>query len=251
MDQYEQSIEAARCIENFSLRASDYEESSYAEGTEDGVTLFSRGDTTGMKLKVTSSGFGNRIFLSNGVKGELNINFEGSDSIVFVGRDTALTTLTIGSRQSGDFVAIGNDVATTGPGRWISGLRTEGRKPGIVVGDACVIARDVVIRNTDGHPIFDSALSSVLNNASGDIIIEPHCWIGERAAILKSVTVGAFSIVGFGAVVHQRVPRHHRALGNPAVLKANGDSVWTWDDSEDGLARARKYLAAFPAEETK
>ncbi|MEM1404580.1 MAG: hypothetical protein AAGG55_14680 [Pseudomonadota bacterium] len=245
-----QTAESERCIDNFSLHESDYEHRSRLGDAPRDVTVFSRGDSSGLHLSATSSGSGNRIFLSDGVRGELNVNFEGSDSVIFIGRDTTLTALTIGSRQSDDFVAIGNDVASTGPGRWISGLRAADHRPGIIVGDAVVIARDVVIRNTDGHPIFDSTLSSQVNAASSDLVIEPHSWIGERAAILKNVTIGAFSIVGFAAVVHESVPRHHRAQGNPARVKVNQDRIWAWDDSDDGLARARKYLAKFPINET-
>ena len=240
---------ASEFIDDFSIDDNEYEPCThYSEDLAGGNTacVFSRGDVVELELKLSGTGSNNRVFLSHGVSGRLSIGFEGSDSTVFIGRDTYVADLHIGSRQNQDLIAIGNDVATTGPGRWISGLRSGVSCPAIIVGDACVIAREVTLRNTDGHPILSTDLETQLNSPSTDLLIEPHCWIGERAAILKNVRVGAFSIIGFGAVVVESVPRHHTAKGNPAVASANRRGVWSWDDSEEGLARARKYLERFP-----
>jgi hypothetical protein len=169
-------------------------------------------------------------------------------SLLYFGRDVYLDDQHIGSRQDGDLIAIGNGVMSTGPGRWISGLRAGDGKPALLIGDCCVISRDVVIRNSDGHPIMDRDLRAQLNTPARPVIIEPHVWLGERSAILKEVTVGAFARVAFGAVVTRDVPRHHTARGVPATVTANA-SVWTWDDTVAGLDRARDFLQRYPRED--
>lgn len=239
---------ARELIDQFSVEEEDYAPVSRDVASPDNAPckVFSRGDCSGLELEISGNGQNNRLFLGDGVTGQLSLGFEGDDSVIFIGRDVHLSKLHIGSRQNNDFVAIGNDVATTGPGRWISGLRAGPVTPSIVIGDACVLARDVTLRNTDGHPIFSADLVSQRNSPSQNLIVEPHCWIGERAAILKNVTVGAFSIVGFSAVVTESVPRHHTAKGNPAVARANTGGVWSWDDSTEGLSRAQKYLDRYP-----
>ncbi|MEM1144999.1 MAG: hypothetical protein AAGI88_20630 [Pseudomonadota bacterium] len=211
------------------------------------VQLLGMGERLDLELRLTSSGQGNRVFLGPGVSGNLTLNIDGSDSNLFIGRDARFADQIIGSRQDNDWIAIGNDVATTGPGRWISGLRCpESVRPALIVGDACVLARDVVLRNSDGHPFFDPQLQAQVAAADSHLVIEPHCWIGERAAVIKPVRIGAFAVLGFGSVVTRAVPRHHTASGNPARARRNDMKVGCWDDTDDGIDRAAQYLARYP-----
>ncbi|MEM6486134.1 MAG: hypothetical protein AAF662_14265 [Pseudomonadota bacterium] len=211
------------------------------------VQLFGMDERLDLELRLTSRGQGNRVFLGPGVRGILTLNIDGSDSNVFIGRDVRFSDQIIGSRQDNDWIAIGNDVATTGPGRWISGLRCpKSVRPALIIGDACVFARDVVLRNSDGHPFFDLRLKEQVAAMDSHLVIEPHCWIGERAAVIKPVRIGAFAVLGFGSVVTSPVPRHHTASGNPARVRRNDMKVWCWDDTDDGIDRAAQYLARYP-----
>ncbi|MFT7288563.1 MAG: hypothetical protein ACI87W_002685 [Halieaceae bacterium] len=220
-----------------------------AEAADGAVEIYQRGMAGELQLRVSNRGTGNRIYLNNGVSGALSIGFGGSDSLIYLGHDVSLSDQHIGSRQDRDFIAVGNDVASTGPGRWVSGLRSGAQHPAILIGDSCVIARDVVIRNSDGHPIMDPTLVQQLNEPASSVLIEPHVWLGERCAILKGVTVGAFARIAFGSVVTHDVPRHYTALGSPAQLRRNQEDVWAWDDSPEGLDRAREFLLRYPRDE--
>ena len=208
--------------------------------------LLLRGEHPELSLTLRGTGRNNRIFVHDGVSGEITIGLEGDNGLIYLGRDVTLRGLHIGSRQHDDFIAVGNDVATTGPGRWVSGLRAGSARPALIVGDCCVISRDVVLRNSDGHPIFDPELRTQLNSPCASLLIEPHVWLGERCAVLKDVTIGAFSMVGFAAVVTRDVPRHHVAQGAPAVVRAMEQRLWTWDDTPAGLERARYWLQRYP-----
>lgn len=87
----------------------------------------------------------------------------------------------------------------------------------ITIGEGSTIARDVVIRDYDGHTI---ELANY--QISKPITIGKHVWIGNRAMILKGVTIGDGAIVGAGSIVTKDVPAGSVVVGNPAkVIKEN------------------------------
>lgn len=85
----------------------------------------------------------------------------------------------------------------------------------ITIGEGATIARDVVIRDYDGHTIDepDYKIAKSIN-------IGKHVWIGNRAMILKGVTIGDGAIIGAGSIVTKDVPAGAIVVGNPArVIK--------------------------------
>lgn len=92
----------------------------------------------------------------------------------------------------------------------------------VTIGCGCKIARDVLIMDTDQHPVGPAPLQV------RPVRIEDGAWIGSRAVILKGVTVGLGSVVGAGAIVTRDVPpfsvvtgpaaRVRRTLPGPADL---------------------------------
>lgn len=247
--------EARTLIDAFSIDPEDYALAVDPQAPPEGLLvlgdalnnrIFLRGELNA-RVKVTFGGVrGCRIFLGDRLQGTLNITMRGNNSTVFIGRDCEFNDLTLRSRQSDDMIAIGNSVAVTGPGTWISGLRAGNACPAIIMGDCCVVARDVLLRNTDGHPVFDRQSRLQVNQPTEHIVVEPHVWVGERAAILKNVRLGAFTVVALGSVVTRSVPRYGMASGIPASISTRTDRFWAWDDSPEGLARAEYFLARFP-----
>ncbi len=61
-----------------------------------------------------------------------------------------------------------------------------------------------------------SKLMETIKPVKGSITLEHDCWIGAGAIILPNVIVGAFSIVGAGAVVTRSVPPNTIVAGVPA-----------------------------------
>jgi len=87
----------------------------------------------------------------------------------------------------------------------------------ITIGDGAAIARDVIIIDSDAHPL--SYPGYVM---SKDVRLEGNVWVGSRAMILKGVTVGAGAIIAAGAVVTKDVPSHSVVAGIPAkVIREN------------------------------
>jgi acetyltransferase-like isoleucine patch superfamily enzyme len=79
------------------------------------------------------------------------------------------------------------------------------------------IVGDARISDTDHHPVSRRRTSDrSLEPAVAPITIAENVWIGGGAAILKGVSIGPNSVVGFGAVVTRDVGPDRVAVGNPA-----------------------------------
>jgi acetyltransferase-like isoleucine patch superfamily enzyme len=215
---------AKHSIENFSLNEDDYFSDFYLNEIKvrgDG-NVFLRGGKVSAKVNIN---FGNtkgcRVFLGRNVRGNFSVFFKGCNSILYIGNDCNLSNVQIRSFQNDDFIVIGNQVTTTSTNVWISGNGSGKANPAIIIGDDCMISYDVVIRNSDAHPIYSLSTDEQVNEPIGIVHIEPHVWIGEQVSILKSVTIGACSIIALGSVVTRDIPRFSIASGVPAVAKKN------------------------------
>ena len=91
----------------------------------------------------------------------------------------------------------------------------------VKIGNHCLIAGEVIIRDYDGHPIdyLDRRQRRPISDHHIDpIVVEDDAWIGHRATILKGTTVGARSIVAAESVVTRDVPPDCIVAGNPAKI---------------------------------
>lgn len=86
----------------------------------------------------------------------------------------------------------------------------------IHIGKDCAIGCDVIIRDYDFH-YLDRPGYQVMK----PINIGNHVWIGQRAMILKGVTIGDGSIIAAGAIVTHDVPANCIAAGIPAKVIQN------------------------------
>jgi acetyltransferase-like isoleucine patch superfamily enzyme len=80
----------------------------------------------------------------------------------------------------------------------------------VTIGRDCMIARDVIIMDTDQHAL--PGLELMVR----PVVIEDGVWIGSRAIILKGVTIGRGSVIGAGAVVTRSVPERSLVVGPAA-----------------------------------
>lgn len=101
--------------------------------------------------------------------------------------------------------------------------------PGLTI-TAGIVSRDLSLRIGEraslgpnvtlvisSHPNH-SLLRSKLTYPKRKIVIEHDAWIGANAIILPGVTIGAFAIVGAGAVVTKDVPAYAIVVGVPAKI---------------------------------
>jgi acetyltransferase-like isoleucine patch superfamily enzyme len=78
-----------------------------------------------------------------------------------------------------------------------------------------MFAKDVILRSSDEHPVFDIETGAGIN-FSQDIVINNYVWIAKHVSILKGVTIGIGSIVGSGSIVTKNVPEFTAVAGSPA-----------------------------------
>lgn len=91
----------------------------------------------------------------------------------------------------------------------------------ISIGNNCILASCVIV-DTDIHSIHkDRTTNPKAPISSKPITIKNNVWIAGRSAVLKGVTIGENSIVGFGSVVRDDIPPNSIAIGNPAQVVGN------------------------------
>ena len=101
---------------------------------------------------------------------------------------------------------------------------------GVTIGDYSIFARDVYISDTNEHPLDPllrrkdtiAALQTGKppNRYLADmrpVVIGRDVWVGERAVILKGVTIGDGAVVAANSVVTHDVPPLTVVAGSPAV----------------------------------
>jgi hypothetical protein len=159
------------------------------------------------------------------------INFHNSGGLVICGEEigqASLLDIRFWSK---------NGYIFWGKGSTSNGVHAvlQGEYKGIVVGDDCMFANNIFIRNSDMHGIVDMKSGEWLNSPS-NVVIEPHVWVGQEALIMKGIHVGFGSIIGAKALVNKNVPAYSIAAGVPAKIVKTDVS---WDRLEvprDGIA---------------
>lgn len=112
-------------------------------------------------------------------------------------------------------IEIGDGVVLN-PSIRISGAKSVQIGPGVGISSNCFIT-------DNDHYSVDPTVSAVANShvIAAPTSIGAHAWIGEKACVLKGVTIGKHSIVGAGSVVVHDVPPFSIAAGVPArVIKS-------------------------------
>jgi len=105
-------------------------------------------------------------------------------------------------------------VINIGDGVFLNGTRF-GAAKSIRVGCKCILA-DCRIMDTDFHSMSKNRHSKDAPVNVSPVNIGNNVWVGAQAAILKGVTIGENSVVGFGAVVTMDIGPDVIAAGNPA-----------------------------------
>ena len=84
----------------------------------------------------------------------------------------------------------------------------------IEIGDDCYIAQGVIIRDNDGHKLSTDETPPVMNCLP--IRIGNHCWLGQRAMVMKGATICDDVVIAAGAVVTKDIEQGTLAGGVPA-----------------------------------
>jgi acetyltransferase-like isoleucine patch superfamily enzyme len=99
----------------------------------------------------------------------------------------------------------------------------------IFIGDECMFAREIMIRNNDGHIILDRETGEVLNKPE-DIVIENNVWIGMRSVILKGSLVKSGSVIGAMSLVNKKFDEENILIAGVPAKKIRSNIEWRRED---------------------
>jgi acetyltransferase-like isoleucine patch superfamily enzyme len=105
-----------------------------------------------------------------------------------------------------------NAVLKIGNGTYLNRNTLIVAQTSIEIGNRCRIAWDVIIMDSDLHPID----GKIMENKP--VVLEDNVWIGCRSIILKGVRIGKGAIIAAGSVVTKDIPPYAIAGGVPAKV---------------------------------
>jgi len=163
---------AKSVIENFDIDIDNYKliEENFAftiKNKNDSNKIYVKDKNIVAKINIDFFNSSNTaLYIGENIKGNIHIKVHENDSFIYIGNDCNLKKVIIDSNQKNDFIAIGDHVTANINNEWSSGLRSGNGNPAIIIGDDCMFAVDIVVRNTDAHPIYDLNSEKQLNEMS-------------------------------------------------------------------------------------
>lgn len=130
-----------------------------------------------------------------------DVTIDGRSSFTFAATFSEVPTLIIGDRTT-----IGHGCS------FVVGKR-------ISIGQDCLIARDVTLVDSSGHPLDPDRRKAHLPPDAADvrpIVIEDNVWLGEGVRVMPGTTIGHGAVVAAGSVVGGSIPPNALVAGYPA-----------------------------------
>ncbi len=94
----------------------------------------------------------------------------------------------------------------------------------VSIGNDCLLSWDILIMDTDFHPIFDQ--DDQIINASKEVRIGHHVWIGCQSLILKGSLIANGCVIGAGSKISGHLNTENSIYaGEPLVVKRS-DIRW-------------------------
>jgi len=77
---------------------------------------------------------------------------------------------------------------------------SKGKGLEVNINEECMFSKNILIRPSDGHSIFDSKTGETLNHAKS-ISIGRHTWIAGDVTVFKGANIADDCIIGHGSIV--------------------------------------------------
>lgn len=147
------------------------------------------------RVNIHFGGSGNRVIIDDFARlTDVNMYIYGDNNTVHIGPWSYLAKMTFCTENSGNTISVGEHAMLIGPSELAA---IEGTA--ITVGKDAMFSSEVHLRTGDSHSVLD--LEGRRINASRDITLGDHVWIGTRATCLKGTVIGDNCIVGACALV--------------------------------------------------
>lgn len=166
---------------------------------------------------ILDKGNGNSIIFGGGIFRNCKISFFGNNCTLRIGNNVSIQNCHFWFEDEGGEITIGDNTTSESGCQFAS---CEGKS--IIIGQDCMLSHDIDIRNTDSHSILNEKGERV--NASADIIIGNHVWIGIRSTLLKGSHIPSHCVVAAQSMVTSslKASEHELIAGSPAkVIKSN------------------------------
>ena len=193
-------------------------------------------------FRIKKTGSGNRIIAPCALLKKVDIRIKGSNNTVVIGDFAQLKGAAITINGSFNHITIGDWSYLGGTdlfieddgGSIVIGSRTkflgkthlaviEGTS--ITIGEDCLFSSDIQLRTGDSHSVLDMEGRRV--NASEDIVLGDHVWVGTKAFLNKGARVASHSIVGACALVTKAFEAPHCALAGVPAKIVKRDVDWS------------------------
>ena len=185
---------------------------------------------------ILNKGQGNSWRISSKMRGQTMISFYGNNNKVIIGENCLLNDVeffvcgnnnileicdNVRIKKNSSLWLEGNSCLKIGTNTGIGSIKIRIKDGNIVVGDNCMFSAGILLRNWDGHRVYNLG-EELQTNIPGNIIIGNHVWICENASIIKKCEIGNDSIIAYGSVVTKGCLANCVLAGNPAkVVKEN------------------------------
>lgn len=188
------------------------------------------------KIDIRILGKNNIIKIGKGVNISAKLSLQGycDNSYIEIGNNFQCRHLTIKLGQNHEHygkienvkVIIG-DNTSYGSGK----IMAYNSNTCIKIGHDCMISTDVLIYNTDSHPIYDLETGEIINKVR-DINIGNHVWLGWKSTVLKNVSIANDCIVGYHSVVTGSFDEEHSVLAGIPAKIVRKNVTWDCDGSK-------------------
>lgn len=165
---------------------------------------------------------GNTIEYYDDIEKSISIALRGENNFLSISKRVSVGELYILMGTNG-YCSIGEETIIESARIHVSFGKVE-------IGENCLFAERIIIRNHDAHHIFSRSDGNRINHPR-NISIGNHVWIGLEAMLLGGFTIGDNSVVGTRSVTSSTFPKEVIIAGNPAKVIREG-ICWSKDNTD-------------------
>lgn len=178
------------------------------------LILDGKSDLKNITLKI--NGENNKVIFNQIKLRNVNISIQGNNNTLELKSFGFIQNSLLDTNGNDNTIKIGKNILINGIKIW--NWENNGN---IIIGDNCLFAHDIELRNTDSHPIYDMRTNKRINY-SKDVIIKNRVWLASGVRILKGVVIEEGNVIGQQAVISKSIERKNCiVVENGKIVKEN------------------------------